>query len=120
MVGLFGTVIRYRKYCFSGIVTVRNEVAKVMFLHVSVCPQGGGVPGQVPPRDQVHPLGPGTPLPPGDGYCCGRYASYWNAFLFDRLNPFSVEVSIQNLKKNRDNQSNPFSLEIQRKFGTLI
>ena len=19
--------------------------------------------------------------PPGDGYCCGRYASYWNAFL---------------------------------------
>ena len=19
---------------------------------------------------------------PGDGYCCGRYASYWNAFLF--------------------------------------
>ena len=22
------------------------------------------------------------PLPPADGYCCGRYASYWNAFLF--------------------------------------
>ena len=21
--------------------------------------------------------------PPHDGYCCGRYASYWNAFLFD-------------------------------------
>ena len=21
-------------------------------------------------------------LPPRDGYCCGRYASYWNAFLF--------------------------------------
>ena len=20
--------------------------------------------------------------PPADGYCCGRYASYWNAFLF--------------------------------------
>ena len=20
--------------------------------------------------------------PPRDGYCCGRYASYWNAFLF--------------------------------------
>ena len=25
------------------------------------------------------PLGQ-TP-PPADGYCCGRYASYWNAFL---------------------------------------
>ena len=23
-----------------------------------------------------------TPPPPADGYCCGRYASYWNAFLF--------------------------------------
>ena len=27
-----------------------------------------------------------NPLPPrwkeADGYCCGRYASYWNAFLF--------------------------------------
>ena len=64
-----------------------------------------------PPWDQVHPLGPGTTpdqvhppgprtppgtrytppgsryppgvgTPPRDGYCCGRYASYWNAFLF--------------------------------------
>ena len=55
------------------------------------------------PRDQA-PLGPGTTLPPGadtpweqippgavpptrhtpqeDGCHCGRYASYWNAFLF--------------------------------------
>ena len=24
-------------------------------------------------------------LPGRDGYCCGRYASYWNAFLFDLL-----------------------------------
>ena len=23
--------------------------------------------------------------PPADGYCCGRYASYWNAFLFWRV-----------------------------------
>ena len=27
------------------------------------------------------PGGPGEDPPP-DGYCCGRYASYWNAFLF--------------------------------------
>ena len=25
--------------------------------------------------------------PPGDGYCCGRYASYWNAFLFSLFVP---------------------------------
>ena len=30
-------------------------------------------PGQTPPLADT---------PPADGYCCGRYASYWNAFLF--------------------------------------
>ena len=34
------------------------------------------------PRDQVHPPGTQYTPPPGDGYCCGRYASYWNAFLY--------------------------------------
>ena len=43
-------------------------------------------PGQVHFPRQVHhpyPLA-GTPLPPTphDGHCSGRYASYWNAFLF--------------------------------------
>ena len=33
---------------------------------VSAPGEGGGVSGGDPP----------------DGYCCGRYASYWNAFLF--------------------------------------
>ena len=43
------------------IVTGRNEVvAKVMFLLVSVI----------------------LLTPQEDGYCCRRYASYWNAFLF--------------------------------------
>ena len=119
------------------LITVRNEVEKVMFLHMCVCPQRreylgrcppdqvhppgtryipgtrytprpGTPPGTPPrtrytlrgqgtpprpgtrytptgpgttPQDQVHPLGPGTP-PSGDGYCCGWYASYWNAFLW--------------------------------------
>ena len=52
------------------VITIRNEVAKVMFLQASVCPEGGvPVPleEQVHPPDQVHPktryipLGPGTP-----------------------------------------------------------
>ena len=49
---------------------------------MSVHGGGGGVPDQVnppgtryTPPDQVHP--------PRYGHCCGRYASYWNAFLFD-------------------------------------
>ena len=40
------------------VITVRNGVAKVMFLQACFCKRGG-----VP--DQVHPLGPGTPPRPG-------------------------------------------------------
>ena len=83
-----------------------------MFLQVSVCPQGGGIPacltggipaclaaglgGGVVPAPRGVPAPAGCLLwgrgacsgggvggdPPADGYCCGRYASYWNAFLF--------------------------------------
>ena len=143
-------------HCFNFIITVRNEVAKVMFLQASACPGGGGVGGEVclsacwdttppeqtppgsrhPPREQTPPWsrhppradtppksrhpqsrhpqsrhthpreqtppppgadtaprGADTPLPgsrppgadsppPRYSHCCGRYASYWNAFLF--------------------------------------
>ena len=77
-----------------------------MFLHVSVCPQEG-CPGPHPGVGVSRPTpgGWGSPGPhpggrlkgltvPGvsqhalrqtptqaDGYCFGRYASYWNAFL---------------------------------------
>ena len=66
-----------------------------LFLQVSVCTQGGClVPGGCAwsrggawSRGVPGPGGVGIPActepPPGrDGYCCGRYASYWNAFLF--------------------------------------
>ena len=43
---------------FFGVITIRNEVAKVMFLQTSVCPQGGYLTRY--PPDQVHPLEPGT------------------------------------------------------------
>ena len=85
-------------------ITVRNKVAKVMFLHLSFCSRGGVVclsacwdtppPGadtpslweQTSPQEQTppgsrHPPGADNP-PPTDSYCCRRYASYWNAFLF--------------------------------------
>ena len=62
------------------IFTVRNEVAKVMFLQACICPMGGvhrpgpgTPPGQVHLPDQVHPpdqvhTQAGTPLPPGTRY----------------------------------------------------
>ena len=33
------------------------------------------------------------PLPKADGYCCGRYASYWNAFLFKHVSNKSARNS---------------------------
>ena len=38
-------------------------------------------PRGVYPPGQTHPWAD-TPPPKADGYCSGRYASYWNAFLF--------------------------------------
>ena len=66
------------RWTLTFVITVRNEVAKVMFLQACVCPQGGSTwPGTPPPgsRDpqarytphgQVHPPWPGTP--PGARY----------------------------------------------------
>ena len=52
-----------------------NEVwGKVKCLQVCVCPQGG-VPGP----------GGAWWRPPPNGYCCRRYASYWNAFLLNTI-----------------------------------
>ena len=82
--------------------------AKVIFLQATVCPQGGGVSASVhagiSPRTR-QPPGPGTHPPPDQApipleqtpwtrqtppreahfsirSTSGRYASYWNAFLF--------------------------------------
>ena len=43
---------------------------------------GEGVPA--PGGEGSAPGGGGclVETPPRDGYCCGRYASYWNAFLY--------------------------------------
>ena len=74
------------------VITVRNEVSKVMFLQVSVCPQGGAwswgggclVQGGLVSQHALRQTTP--PPPPRDGYCCGWYASYSNAFLFREIN----------------------------------
>ena len=50
------------------VITVRNEVAKVMFLQVSVCPQGGlgvsaSVHAGIPPPEQTPPWSRHPPEP---------------------------------------------------------
>ena len=56
----------------------KRSCGKVMFLQVSVILFTEGVPVPGGPGPGGCLLQEGVP----DGYCCGRYASYWNAFLF--------------------------------------
>ena len=69
----FSRMFAEHQSCRHTVITVRNEVAKVMFLQVSVCPQGNlpqcmlGYHHYHPPPDQTPPQGadpPGSdPLP---------------------------------------------------------
>ena len=81
-------------YFFTG----RNEVvAKVIFLHLFVILFTGGVSsrenppcqGEPPPGRETPPAKEtprqGEPFPPAIRSMSGRYASYWNAFLFKYL-----------------------------------
>ena len=74
--------------------TVRKQSLRRLCFYTCLSPPPSRA--DTPPPGSGTPLGPGTnpeqapPPPPGsrppgtrDGYCCGRYASYWNAFLFN-------------------------------------
>ena len=66
----------------------QRKFAKVMFLHVSVCPQGGVSPwAGIPPWAGTHPQTgtPPTTVHAGIRSTSVRYASHWNAFLFNNL-----------------------------------
>ena len=52
----------------------------------SVCSGGCLVQGGLLPGGWYPSMHWGRP-PWRDGYCCGRYASYWNAFLFEIIVP---------------------------------
>ena len=43
-------------------------------------PRPGGI-SRPKPGGEYPSIHWGRPPPPADGYCCGQYASYWNAFL---------------------------------------
>ena len=85
-------------------------------------PGPGGVPGPgVPaPRGCLVPGGCLVETPPRrDGYCCGRYASYWNAFLFLFL--ISLLFLLTNQMKIYISVSpNEWSLTILRKILATI
>ena len=75
-----------------------TKLRRLCFLQACVCPHGGlsasahaGIPhpqqtppwSRQPPPEQTPPrTDPRADTPPQrDGHCCGRYTSYWNAFL---------------------------------------
>ena len=59
-----------RRLCFYTCLSFWSRGGSVP-VHVGIHP-----PGADPPQEQTFPPG-------ADGYCCGRYAYYWNAFLFN-------------------------------------
>ena len=84
------------------LITVRiRSCGKVMFSQACVknsvhkgggvqaggcCPGPGlgrGVQAQAQAQGGCTPACTEADTPPADGYCCGRYASYWNAFLLE-------------------------------------
>ena len=98
--------MKFSPLLISYFITVRNLVAKVMFftpvclstgwesasVHVGTptpgeqTPPGTDTPPSRPPWEPTHP--------PADSYCCGRYASYWNAFLLESFEFQCKRVSV--------------------------
>ena len=74
---------KLRRLCFNTCLSVILFMGGSASVHAGIPPLDQTPLDQAPPWDQALPRGPGTP--PADGYCCGRYASYWNAFLFTRF-----------------------------------
>ena len=62
-------------------------------VHAGACSGGGPYSGGAPGPGGSGPGGAWW-RPPRDGYCCGRYASYWNTFLC--LNIFGASYVTSN------------------------
>ena len=109
IIGVLGTANAMKNECFwcvehyaglyHWLLPPENEVwGKVIFsqacvknsVHMGVPAPGGLLPGGAC-------LGGCLVETPQDGYCCGRYASYWNAFLF------SMFIQSRNLPWNKFN-----------------
>ena len=99
-------IFRTAKFQNIHVITGRNEVvAKVMLLLVSVILLTGGrclpqcmLGYHTPPPESRHPPGADNPPPreadSGIWSMSGRYASYWNAFLYNCAFPKISQVSL--------------------------
>ena len=71
--------MKLRRLCFYTCLSFcsRGSIPASLAAGGGACARGVYAPGGLPA-----PGGCGDPPLEADGYCCGRYASYWNAFLF--------------------------------------
>ena len=87
---------RPQRSCGKVMFSVKNSVHRGLSARhpqANTPPRGKHLPGRHP-----HPPGQ-TPQadtpPPADGYCSGRSASYWNAFLFAPYDVSKCEIKCQ-------------------------
>ena len=62
-----------------------TSLSVILFTGAGLCPRGGvsqHTLGRPPPGRHPHPIPPGRHPPPPAGHCSGRYAAYWNVFLY--------------------------------------
>ena len=57
----------------------------------------GGVQAQAQAKRGIQACTEADTQPPADGCCCGRYASYWNAFLFNILKVLLLESVVHKM-----------------------
>ena len=85
---ILGQKVKSKVYCLYYRPQTKLRKGNVFTSVSRILSTGKGVSGRHPlDRLGRHPPGRQTPPPgqtsyPADGYCSGRYASYWNAFLF--------------------------------------
>ena len=109
---------KLRRLCFYRCLSVHRGVGCLPQCMLGYHPPGADTPPPRAdtPREQTlpHP-GADTP-PPRYGHCCGRYASYWNAFLFILylfIDRSYCSMSVPN--ENADDVSYLFSSCVQKK-----
>ena len=106
----------------SDIFTIRKRsCGKEMFSQACVKNSVHGVGGCIPQADTPNPLADTSwqTTPPRDGHCGGRYASYWNAFLWNcfwSLSLLKVSIKLDSLITHLEEMSLSLSLSLQCKL----